>query len=57
MHEVATKVVPIVVRSLGVLTAMLSDFLKDLGVLDVLGGLQTSANVGTTIILQKVLSR
>ena len=56
MHGVETKVVPIVVGALGVVTARLSGFLKELGVPDVLGGLQTSAIVGATIILQKVLS-
>ena len=56
MHGVETKVVPIVVGAVGVVTARLPGFLKELGVQDVLGGLQTSAIVGTTIILQKVLS-
>ena len=56
IHRVETKVVPIIVGSLGVVTARLSGYLKELGVPDVLGGLQTSAIVGTTIILQKVLS-
>ena len=56
MHGVQTKVVPIVVGSMGVVTARLSGYLEVLGVPDVFGGLQMSAIVGTTIILQKVLS-
>ena len=56
VHHVATKIIPIVVGSLGIVTAKLPEYLKALGIPDVLGGLQTSAIVGTTIILRKVLS-
>ena len=56
VHGVATKVVPIVVGALGVVSKRLVGFLKDLDVPDVLGGLQTSALVGTTNILRKVLN-
>lgn len=56
LHHVTTKVIPIVVGSLGIVTAKLPEYLKELGIPDVLGGLQTSAIVGTTIILRKVLS-
>ena len=56
VHGVATKVVPIVVGALGVVSKRLVGFLKDLDVPDVLGGLQTSALVGTTNILRKALN-
>ena len=56
VHGVSTRVVPIVVGSLGVVSKRLVGFLKDLGVPDVLGGLQTSAVVGTAIILKKFLN-
>ena len=57
MHGVATKVVPIVVGVLGVVTEKLPGYLRELEVPDVLGGLQMSAIIGTTIILRKVLSQ
>ena len=47
MHGISTMVVPIVVGALDIVTSRLPD---------VLGGLQTSATVGTTIILRKALS-
>ena len=47
MHGVATKVIPIVVGSLGIVTARFSGYLKELGITDVLGGLQPSAIVPT----------
>ena len=56
LHGVSTQVIPIVVGSLGIVTAKLPQYLKTLGIPDVLGGLQTSAIIGTTIILRKVLS-
>ena len=56
MHRVSTKVVPLVVGCLGVVTSRFVGYLKDLGIPDVLGGMQTSAVIGTTLILQKVLS-
>ena len=56
MHGVSTRIIPIVVGSLGVVSKNLVGYLRDLQVPDVLGGLQTSAVVGTTIILRKVLS-
>ena len=46
----------VVVGSLGVVSKRLAGHLKDLEIPDVLGGLQTSAIIGTTIILRKVLS-
>ena len=56
MHRVSTKVVPLVLGCLGVVTSRFVGYLKDLGIPDVLGGMQTSAVIGTTLILQKVLS-
>ena len=56
MHGVSTKIIPIVVGALGVVSKNLPGYLNELQVPDVLGGLQTSAVIGTTIILRKVLS-
>ena len=56
MHGVATKIVPIVVGVLGVVTEKLPGYLREPEVPDVLGGLQMSAIIGTTVILRKVLS-
>uniref|UniRef100_UPI001C068844 hypothetical protein n=1 Tax=Acinetobacter baumannii TaxID=470 RepID=UPI001C068844 len=56
LHGVSTTVIPIVVGSLGVVSERLVGYLKDLGIPDVLGGLQTSAIIGTTNILRKSLS-
>ena len=54
-HRVSAKVVPLVVGCLGVVSCRLGQYLKELSILDVLGGMQTSAVVGTTQILQKIL--
>jgi len=56
LYRVSTSIVPIVVGSLGVVTRRLEHSLKELGIPDVLGGLQTSAIIGTTNILRKVLN-
>lgn len=56
LHRVSTSIIPIVVGSLGVVTKRLEKGLCELGVPDVLGGLQTSAIIGTTNILRKVLN-
>ena len=50
-------VVPIVVGSLGVVSSRLAGNLKKLGIGDVVGGLQTSAIIGTAAILRKVLNK
>ena len=55
LHRVLAKVVPLVVGCLGVVSCRLEQYLQELGIPDVLGGLQTSAVVGTTQILQKIL--
>ena len=56
LHNVSTKVIPIVVGALGVVSSRLEGYIKAIGIPDVLGGLQTSAVLGTTNILKKVLS-
>ena len=56
MHKVVVEVVPIVVGALGVVTNKLVGWLKKFGVGDVIGGLQTSAIIGTAAILRKVLN-
>jgi len=56
MNKVGTKVVPIVVGALGVVSKRLNGWLKQLGIGDVVGGLQMSAIIGTAAILRKVLS-
>ena len=48
--------VSIVVGALGVVMNKLVGWLKRLGVGDVIGGLQTSAIIGTAAILRKVLN-
>lgn len=56
MHHVTTKVVPLVIGSLGVVSKRFEGYMKELEIGDVLGGMQASAIIGTTLILQKVLS-
>ena len=56
MHGVKTEVVPIVVGVFGMVSAGLVGWLRKVGVGDVVGGLQTSAVIGTAAILRKVLS-
>ena len=56
MHQVLTKIVPLVVGCLSVVSGQLEGFLKDPGIPDVLGGMQTTAVIGITLILQKRLS-
>ena len=48
LHRVSAKVVPLVVGCLGVVSCRLEQYLRELGIPDVLGGMQTSAIVGTT---------
>ena len=48
--------VQLVIGSLGIVSSNLEGYLKDLGIPDLLGGMQTSAVIGTTLILQRVLS-
>ena len=57
LHRISAKVVSLVVGCLGVVSCRLAmeQYLKELGIPDVWGGMQTSAVVGTTQILQKIL--
>ena len=56
MYGVKTRLVPLVVDSLGVVSSRLEGHLSELGIPDVLGSMETSAVIGTTMILKKVLS-
>ena len=56
MHKVSTSIVPIVVGSLGTISKDLAGYLKQLEIPDVIGGLQTSAIIGTTLILRQTLN-
>ena len=56
LHKVTTSIVPLVVGALGVVTNNLQTNLKSLQIPDVLGSMQVSAVIGTSIILRKVLS-
>jgi hypothetical protein len=55
LHRVSTKVIPVVVGAFGVVSGRLTGFLRQLGLDHTIGGLQTSAIIGTTVILKKVL--
>ena len=55
LHIVSAKVVPFVVVCLGVVSCRLEKYLKELCIPEVLGGMQTSAVVGTTQVLQNTL--
>lgn len=56
MYKVNTKIIPIVVGALGVVTNNLAPNLQLLGIKNVSNSLQVSAIIGTSIILRKVLS-
>ena len=56
VHRVSTKIVPIVLGSLGTITNQLKNHLKQLEMENVLGGLQTSVLIGTHNILRKVMN-
>ena len=55
MHKMCVVVVSIISCSLGVVTKDLIRWLSKVSVGDVVGGLQTSALIGRTAILRKVL--
>ena len=57
IHKVTTTTVPIVVGALGAVSKNLNKFLKDLGLGHTFGTIQTTAVLGTSIILRKVLSQ
>ena len=54
LHKVNVEVVPIIMGSLGMVIKELTYWLREVGVGDV-GGLLTSAIIGTAAILQEVL--
>ena len=56
VHGVSTKIVPIILGSLGTVTTGLKGHLKELDLGSILGGLQTSVLIGTHNILRKVLN-
>ena len=56
LHGVKAKVVPIVVGGLGTIPKRLPKYINELGIPDVIGGLQTSALIGTSIIIKTVLN-
>ena len=56
VYGMKTSVVPIVVGGLGTVPKRLPNYIKKLGIPDVIGGLQTSAIIGTSIIIKAVLN-
>ena len=56
VHGVSTKIVPIILGSLGIVTKQLKADLAVLGMERMLGGLQTSVLIGTHNILRKVIN-
>ena len=57
VQKMSTKIVPVVIRSLGLVSSNLLKHLKELDLPDVIGSLQTTGIVGTYNILRKVLNR
>ena len=55
-YKVKTEIIPIVVGALGMLPTRLPEYVKKLGIPDVVGGLQKTALLGTQRILKNVLS-
>ena len=55
-HGIRTKIIPVVVGAFGMIPERLPGYLKDLGIPDVVGGLQKTALLGTQRILKNVLS-
>ena len=56
MYGLNMKVVPVVVGALGTVTKDLETAIEDMGIPDVIGGLQTTAVIATAAILRKVLA-
>ena len=56
VHRVSTRIIPIILGSLGTVTNKLKTNLKELGLEKILGGLQTSVLIGTHNILRKVIN-
>ena len=55
-YSVSTRIIPVVVGCLGVVSDRLEGYLKELAIPDILGGIQTSAIIGTANILKKTLT-
>ena len=51
VHKVSTRIIPIILGSLGTVTTKLKSSLKELGLEKILDGLQTSVLIGTHNIL------
>jgi hypothetical protein len=56
MHKVHTEIIPVVIGALGTVPKRLPRYLKELGIPDVIGSMQTTVLLGTTRILKNVLS-
>jgi len=56
VHGVSTKIIPIILGSLGTVTRELKADLAVLGMEKILGGLQTSVLIGTHNILRKIMN-
>jgi hypothetical protein len=56
MHRVHTEIIPIVMGALGTVPKRLPGYVKQLGIPDVVGGMQMTALLGTARILKNVLS-
>ena len=56
LHPIQTKIIPIVVGAFGMIPEGLPGYLEKLGIPDIVGGLQTTALLGTQRILKNVLS-
>ena len=56
IYKAKTECIPIVIGALGTVPKRLLGFLKDLGIPDVIGCMQTCALLGTQRILKNVLS-
>ena len=56
VHKVSTKIIPIVLGSLGTVTTKLKQNLRELGMERILGSMQSSVIIGTHNILRKVMN-
>ena len=57
VQKMSTKIVPVVIGGLGLVSPNLLKHLKELDIPDIIGSLQTTAIVGTYNFLHKVLNR
>ena len=56
IYKVRTEMVPIVIGALGTVPKRLEGYLKKLDIPDIIGGLQTSALLGSIRILRNIIS-